>query len=146
MLVLGVLWWSWVGYAWLTSVVDPEEGAVRLVIFVAMAALLVVALCVPGAFDDGADLRARLRGRAHRAHRAVRARQPRRPALRKSVVGLAGSTAIGGGLLVGASVPRRRAQGALWAARAPARHGRAVLLRRRGLEAVPRATSPSAMG
>ena len=48
MLVLGVLWWAWVGYAWLTSVVDPEEGAVRLVIFAAMAALLVVALCVPG--------------------------------------------------------------------------------------------------
>ena len=31
LLVLGVLWWSWVGYAWLTSVVDPEEDAVRLV-------------------------------------------------------------------------------------------------------------------
>jgi low temperature requirement protein LtrA len=45
-LVLGVLWWSWVGYAWLTSVVDPEEGAVRLVMFAASAALLVVALCV----------------------------------------------------------------------------------------------------
>ena len=51
-LVLGVLWWSWVGYAWLTSVVDPEEGMVRLAIFAAMAALLVVALCVPQAFDD----------------------------------------------------------------------------------------------
>ena len=24
MLVLGLLWWAWVGYAWLTSVVDPE--------------------------------------------------------------------------------------------------------------------------
>ncbi len=30
-LLLGVMWWSWVGYAWLTSVIDPEEGAVRLV-------------------------------------------------------------------------------------------------------------------
>ena len=54
--VLGVLWWSWVGYAWLTSVLDPEEGGVRLVMFVAMAALLVVALCVPGAFGDDALL------------------------------------------------------------------------------------------
>jgi low temperature requirement protein LtrA len=43
-LVLGLLWWSWVGYAWLTSVVDPEEGAVRIAIFGAMAALLVTAL------------------------------------------------------------------------------------------------------
>ena len=28
MLVLGLLWWSWTAYAWLTSVVDPEEGGV----------------------------------------------------------------------------------------------------------------------
>ena len=48
LVVLGVLWWAWVGYAWLTSVVDPEEGVVRLAIFAAMAALLVVSLCVPG--------------------------------------------------------------------------------------------------
>src|SRR4051812_29983400 len=52
MLVLGVLWWAWVGYAWLTSVVDPEEGTVRFAIFAAMAALLVVALSVPRAFDN----------------------------------------------------------------------------------------------
>src|SRR5213083_829972 len=55
-LVLGVLWWSWVGYAWLTSVVDPEEGTVRLAMFAAMAALLVVALCVPRAFGGSALL------------------------------------------------------------------------------------------
>src|SRR5918997_282856 len=54
LLVLGVLWWAWVGYAWLTSVVDPEEGPVRLVMFGVMAAFLVCALCVPGAFDDSA--------------------------------------------------------------------------------------------
>src|ERR687890_274356 len=52
MLVLALMWWSWVGYAWLTSVVDPEEGAVRLAIFAAMAALLVAGLCVPRAFGD----------------------------------------------------------------------------------------------
>ncbi|MDQ3647870.1 MAG: low temperature requirement protein A [Actinomycetota bacterium] len=38
LLVLGVMWWAWVGYSWLTSVIDPEEGAVRLAIFAAMAA------------------------------------------------------------------------------------------------------------
>ncbi len=46
MLVLAMLWWAWVGYAWLTSVIEPEEGAVRIVMFAAMAALIVVALCV----------------------------------------------------------------------------------------------------
>src|SRR4051795_2497848 len=50
LLVLGVMWWCWVGYAWLTSVVDPEEGTVRLVMFAAMAGLLVAALCIPEAF------------------------------------------------------------------------------------------------
>src|ERR1700733_4465122 len=54
MLILGLLWWSWVGYAWLTSVVDPEEGTVRLVMFAAMAGLLVAALCIPGAFGSEA--------------------------------------------------------------------------------------------
>ena len=52
LLVLGVLWWAWVGYAWLTSVIDPEEGAVRLVFFAAMAALLIVSICVPEAFGS----------------------------------------------------------------------------------------------
>jgi low temperature requirement protein LtrA len=42
LLVLGMLWWAWTGYSWLTSVIDPEEGAVRLVMFGAMAALLLV--------------------------------------------------------------------------------------------------------
>ena len=55
-LILGVLWWAWVGYAWLTSVVDPEEGAVRFAMFGAMAALLVASLCVPDAFGDRALL------------------------------------------------------------------------------------------
>src|SRR3954447_21195881 len=50
LLVLGVLWWGWVGYSWLTSVLDPEEGGVRLVMFAAMAAMLIVALCVPESF------------------------------------------------------------------------------------------------
>ena len=52
--MLAVLWWPWAGYAWLTSVVDPEEGAVRLSMFVAMAAFLVAALAVPDAFGDDA--------------------------------------------------------------------------------------------
>jgi low temperature requirement protein LtrA len=53
-LVLGVLWWAWAGYAWLTNTLDPEEGGVRLAVFAAMAAMLVVSLAVPGAFGrDG---------------------------------------------------------------------------------------------
>ena len=81
LLVLGILWWSWIGYAWLTSVVDPEEGIVRLLIFAAMAALLVVSLCVPHAFGDRALLfacaiRARARRRTSRSSSSAAATTP----------------------------------------------------------------------
>jgi low temperature requirement protein LtrA len=116
LLVLGVLWWSWVGYAWLTSVVDPEEGAVRLAIFAAMAALLVVALCVPEAFGDSALLFACAYGVVRAGQIAlflVASRDD--PSLRQSVVGLAGGTAIGVGLLLAASAFDGAIQGGLWA-------------------------------
>ena len=116
MLVLGVLWWSWTGYAWLTSVVDPEEGAVRIAIFAAMAAFLIVAICVPEAFDSLALEFALAYGAVRGAHIALFVLASRGDAaLRKSVTGLALSTAVGVGLLVGASFLDGLAQGALWA-------------------------------
>ena len=115
LLVLGVLWWSWVGYAWLTSVVDPEEDAVRGVIFVAMAALLLVALCVPGSFDDLGLAFALTYGVVRVAHIGLFFLASRDdPDLRQSVVGLAVSTAVGVGILVAASSQDGFAQGALW--------------------------------
>ena len=95
LLVLAMLWWAWTGYAWLTSVIDPEEGAVRLVIFGAMAAFLVVSLCVPDAFGELGLVFAL-------AYGAVRIAQiglfmlasPEDDALRHSVLGLGASTAI----------------------------------------------------
>jgi low temperature requirement protein LtrA len=56
LLVLAALWWAWTGYAWLTNTLEPEEGAVRAGMFGAMAAMLVVALAVPEAFDADALL------------------------------------------------------------------------------------------
>ena len=115
LLVLGVLWWSWVGYAWLTSVVDPEEGAVRLAIFVAMAAFLVAALCVPEAFGDEALLFACAYAVVRGAHIVLFMLASRDdPALRRSVVGLAVSTAIGVGLLFAAAVASGGLQIGLW--------------------------------
>ena len=116
LLVLGVMWWSWVGYAWLTSVVNPEEGAVRLVVFAAMAAFLVVALCVPGAFTDEALLFACAYGIVRFSQIALFVLASRDdPALRHAVWGLLASTAVGVGLLVAASFTDGTLQGALWA-------------------------------
>jgi low temperature requirement protein LtrA len=115
LLVLGVLWWSWVGYAWLTSVVDPEEGAVRLAMFAAMAALLVAALCVPGAFGSEALLFACAYGVVRTAHIVLFTLASRDDAgLRRSVAGLAVSTAIGVGLLVIAAFTNGAVQLGLW--------------------------------
>lgn len=116
LLLLGLLWWAWVGYAWLTSVVDPEEGTVRLVMFAAMAAFLVTALAVPGAFgDDGMTFAV--------AYGLVRAGQiglflvasREELELRRSVIGLAGSTAVGIGLLVAGAFASGAARDVLWA-------------------------------
>jgi low temperature requirement protein LtrA len=114
--VLCVLWWSWVGYAWLTSVVDPEEGIVRLVIFAAMAGVLVAALCVPQAFGGDALLFACAYAIVRWAQIALFVLASRDdPALRRSVSGLAGGTAVGVGLLIAAAFTDGPAQGALWA-------------------------------
>ena len=56
LLVLGVLWWSWAAYAWLTNTINPEEGAVRLAMFGAMGAMLIASLAVPDVFGDDAFL------------------------------------------------------------------------------------------
>jgi low temperature requirement protein LtrA len=115
MLVLGVLWWSWTGYAWLTSVVDPEEGAVRIAMFAAMASFLLVAICVPEAFDSLALEFALAYGAVRAAHIALFILASREdPALRRSTVGLAAGTAIGVGLLLAASLFDGLAQAAVW--------------------------------
>jgi low temperature requirement protein LtrA len=116
LLILGVLWWSWVGYSWLTSVVDPEEGVVRFAIFAAMAGLLVAALCVPEAFDDSALLFACAYGLVRAAHIALFVVASRGdPGFRRSVTGLGIGTAIGVGLLASASFADGAVQGGLWA-------------------------------
>jgi low temperature requirement protein LtrA len=51
-LVLAALWWAWSAYAWLTNTVDPEEGFVGAALLVALIAMFVAALVVPGVFDD----------------------------------------------------------------------------------------------
>jgi low temperature requirement protein LtrA len=115
LLVLGVLWWAWASYAWLTSVIDPEAGPVRLVFFAAMAAMLLAAICVPEAFGDLALAFALSVGFFRVAHIALFASAGSdAPDLRRSVQALAVSTAIAVGLLAAASAFDGLAQAALW--------------------------------
>ena len=51
-LVLAALWWTWSAYAWLTNTVDPEEEVVGAALLIALIAMAVAALVVPGVFED----------------------------------------------------------------------------------------------
>jgi low temperature requirement protein LtrA len=114
-LVLALLWWSWVGYAWFTSVLDPEEGAIRLVVFAVMAAFLIAALCIPEAFG-GLALEFALAYAAVRwAQIALMLLASRDdPALRRSTVGLGVGTTVGVSLLIGGSFLDPGGQAAVW--------------------------------
>ena len=138
LLILALLWWTWVGYAWLTSVVDPEEGAVRLVMFAAMAAVLVIALCVPEAFDDLALTFAVAYGFVRAAHIALFTIASRDdPQLRESVRGLAMSTALGVALIVAASFFDGATQGAIWALALALDYGLPYMFGTEGWKLVP---------
>ena len=115
LLVLALLWWSWAAYAWLTSVIDPEEGAVRLVMLGTTAALLVVALAIPEAFGDRAVTFAVAYGVVRAAHIALFVIASREePELRHSVAGLAVSTALAVGLILGGAFLDEGPQTVVW--------------------------------
>jgi low temperature requirement protein LtrA len=114
-LVLGLLWWAWTGYAWLTSVIDPEEGEIRIAFFAAMAGLLVVALCVPGAFGDDGLLFACSYAVVRAMHVYLLYIADREdPALQANTLRLGIGTGIGCGLLIAGSYAGEDLQVGLW--------------------------------
>jgi low temperature requirement protein LtrA len=52
LLLLALLWWTWSAYAWLGNQARADEGLVRAGMAVAMAAIFVVALTIPEAWQD----------------------------------------------------------------------------------------------
>jgi low temperature requirement protein LtrA len=89
---------------------------VRLVMFAAMAAFLVAALCVPGAFGRDALLFACAYAVVRAAHIVLFTLASREDsALRRSVAGLAASTALGVALLLIAAFTSGGVQLGLWA-------------------------------
>jgi low temperature requirement protein LtrA len=116
LLVLGVLWWAWTAYAWLTNTIDPDEGLVRIAMFAAMGAMLVASLAVPDAFGDDALLFACAYAFVRVAHLVLYAiagwgdRE-----LLRALGRLGAGTAAGVGLLFVASALDGPVQAAVWA-------------------------------
>jgi low temperature requirement protein LtrA len=115
LLILGLLWWSWVGYSWLTSVVDPEEGGVRIALFCAMAAFLIAAISVPEAFGGLATEFALAYGVVRIGQVVLMLIASKdEPDLRHSVWTLAASTGVGISLLLVGSLLDPGPQAAVW--------------------------------
>jgi low temperature requirement protein LtrA len=99
--MLGLLWWSWCGYAWLTSAVDPELLSVRLPVFASMTGLMIASMAIPHAFDNQGLLFAGAYGIVRAAHIVLFIFASRGdPGFRKATISLGVSSAIGVALLL----------------------------------------------
>jgi low temperature requirement protein LtrA len=56
MLMLGVIWWMYGGFAWLTNAVAPDRDARRLLLLGGMACFLVISLTIPTAFEGDGEI------------------------------------------------------------------------------------------
>ncbi|HET8526688.1 MAG TPA: low temperature requirement protein A, partial [Actinomycetota bacterium] len=138
LLVLAAIWWAWTGYAWLTNALEPEAGAVRAGMFAAMAAMLVVALAVPGAF--GAD--AAVFGVAYVIVRALNLvldaiAGARDPDLFLALRGFVPTAMIGAVVILVAGFFHGLAQTALWVVALALLYGGALVGRGRGWHISP---------
>ena len=106
---------GWAAYAWLTNHVSGEDGSARLAVFVAMSAMVLVALAVPEAFDAHALLFAlayMVMRMAHLALYWVASRE--QPEVQIAVARLLPTATVGPLLLVAAAFTDGALQAALW--------------------------------
>lgn len=52
MIILGLLWWSWVSFSWLANQTHVDEGLMRFGLSAVMVAVFIAALAIPEAFAD----------------------------------------------------------------------------------------------
>jgi low temperature requirement protein LtrA len=120
LLLLGALWWAWAAYAWLTNALDPEEGGVRIAMFGAMAAMLIVSLAARNAFaEDGVVF-----GVAYFIVRAIHLvlysyAGRADPDLLRAIIRITPTTTLGPALLVVAGFLDGTAQLVLWSVALP---------------------------
>jgi low temperature requirement protein LtrA len=52
LILAALLWWVWCSYSWLCNQARADAGVIRQAMFVALAAMMVLALALPQAFED----------------------------------------------------------------------------------------------
>ena len=116
MLILAALWWAWGAYAWLTNTIDPDEGGARLAVISSMAGMLVVALALPGAFNENALEFALAYTFVRVMQLVLYAASAPEVSVRQAVFRMSPTSALSCAMLIGASFTDGTTQGAIWAA------------------------------
>jgi low temperature requirement protein LtrA len=114
LLMLGVIWWMYGGYVWLTNAVAPDRGERRGLLLGGMAAFLIVALAIPRAFSDGGIAFGIAYLVVIGVHTALFARGTRATTL-KAVLGLAPYNVASAAMVLAGGLAGGTAQYVLWA-------------------------------
>jgi low temperature requirement protein LtrA len=114
LLVLAAIWWAWSAYAWLTNEVDGRRRSVRLAIFMAMIAMLIASLAIPGAFEGDALLFALAYLGVREMHILLFAAGTDSVDVRQATRAIAPVSTVAPGMLIIASAFDGTAQIAIW--------------------------------
>ena len=52
LIVLSLMWWTWVGFSWISNQASADQPFLRTVMTLAMIAVFIAALTIPEAYDD----------------------------------------------------------------------------------------------
>ena len=139
LLVLALVWWAWSAFVWVTNALDPDDKAMRMVLFAGMILTLLVALSVPTAFGDDATLFAVAYAGVRLLHLGLYADASRRGnASWESIAGFAVTVVLGMALLIVGSLLDDTAQTWLWVAAAAIDYAGPAWLTRERLRGIQR--------
>jgi low temperature requirement protein LtrA len=116
-LMLGVIWWMYAGYAWLTNAVAVDRPSRRLLLLAGMAGYLVLALAISGAFSGAGTAFGLAYAAIVIVHVALFTRTSAQSAVR-NILRLAPFNLAGAALVVAGGIAGGPAQYVLWAAAA----------------------------
>lgn len=133
LLVFGLVWWMYEGYAWLTNARRPVHTAERLLLLVGMASFLIIGLAIPDGFG-GSALALGLGYLVAVVVHAVLYVRVNSNIVRVAPFNLASAAlVIAAGLLPGRAGSGRPAVYALWAAALAVQLGSPLIVHPRGL-------------
>jgi low temperature requirement protein LtrA len=112
-LMLGVIWWMYSGYVWLTNAVRTDRAERRALLLGGMGAYLILALAIPRAFEDGGPAFGIAYAIVVLVHTVLFARTTNAETFR-AVLGLAPFNLATAGLILAGGIAGGTAQYVLW--------------------------------